>query len=208
MRYAASSFQTNADCRQRVFKHYREKVVTAIRNSAKEAIEAKRQKYQSPLELIDKISWFYKDLVLVEDQLPSRFPPDWKIYSIFVKAYHKALYDFLNEFLASEPDAGALLALTQFTKEYTKEMTKELEIPAEWLEPKLLDGKQQELIEDYLKLIVKKMEEWTHNLMRTETAEFVARTNPPDEDADHMYGMQGAVIMFQSRFSQTSVKID
>ena len=90
------------------------------------------------------------------------------------------------------------MRVAQFTKEYSNEMTKELEIPPEMLEPALLDGKQQDLVEDYLKLIVTKLDEWTANLMKTETTEFTTRSNPPEEDADGMYGMQGAVIMFQS----------
>lgn len=77
-------------------------------------------------------------------------------------------------------------------------MTKELDIPPELLEPKLLDGKQQELIDDYLKLIVKKMDEWTSNIMATQTKDFTQRMNPPEEDVDGMYNLTDAVIMFQS----------
>lgn len=77
-------------------------------------------------------------------------------------------------------------------------MTKQLDIPPELLEPKLLDGKQQELIEDYMRLIVKKMDEWTSNIMRTQTSDFAARNEPPEEDADGMYNLADAVIMFQS----------
>lgn len=77
-------------------------------------------------------------------------------------------------------------------------MTKELEIPSELLEPKLLDGKQQELIEDYVKLIVDKMGEWSENIMKMELAEFTTRDKPPEVDADDRYGMEGAVSMFNS----------
>lgn len=77
---------------------------------------------------------------------------------------------------------------------------KGLQIPPELLAPALLDGREQSLIEDYLGLIVRKMDEWSNNLMRTETRDFVERNDPPETDADAMYGMQGAVIMFQSAF--------
>lgn len=122
-----------------------------------------------------------------------------QIYTVFIKAYHKALYDFLKEFVASAPGAGALLRLAQFCKEYTNSMTKELEIPIELLEPKLLDGKQQDLIEDYLGLIVGKMTEWTENIMRVEIAEFTTRDKPPEVDADNLYGMEGVISLFNSR---------
>ena len=74
---------------------------------------------------------------------------------------------------------------------------RELEIPPEFLEPPLLGGNEQSLIDDYLKLIIKKLDEWSANLMKTELAEFSSRAEPPELDADGQYGMQGAVILFQ-----------
>lgn len=87
-------------------------------------------------------------------------------------------------------------------------MIKELEVPADWLDPPLLDGREQGLIEDYLKLIVLKMDEWTANLMKTEVAEFIAREQPPEVDADGQYGMQGAVILFQMLNQQIDLALD
>jgi hypothetical protein len=76
-------------------------------------------------------------------------------------------------------------------------MTKELDIPPELIEPPLLDDNVKALVDEYLKLISKKMEEWTQNLMKSETQLFLERTEPPEEDADHMYTMQASGIMFQ-----------
>lgn len=84
-------------------------------------------------------------------------------------------------------------------------MTKELEIPIELLEPKLLDGNQQDLIEDYLGLIVGKMTEWTDNIMKVEIAEFTTRDKPPEVDADDLYGMEGVISLFNSRREKLSV---
>jgi len=121
-----------------------------------------------------------------------------QIVTVFVKAYHKALYDFVGAMVKGGPDASVLLRIAQWTKEYARTMEKQLDVPAELLRPALLDGKEQELIEDYLKLIISKLDEWTNNLMRTELGEFEKRAARPEEDADGLYGMQGAVIMFQS----------
>ncbi|KNE92175.1 hypothetical protein PSTG_14411 [Puccinia striiformis f. sp. tritici PST-78] len=41
------------------------------------------------------------------------------------------------------------------------------------------------------------MEEWTQNLMKSETRLFLERTEPPEEDADQMFTMQASGIMFQ-----------
>lgn len=129
-------------------------------------------------------------------------------YSNSVKAYHKALYDFLATYVKSGPDAGSLLRLAQFTKEYKQTMMKDLLVPDEYLQPPLLDGREQDLVEDYLKLIVKKMDEWSANLMKTEIAEFTAREQPPESDADGFYGMQGAVILFQMLNQQVDLALD
>lgn len=51
----------------------------AIRTSAKTALARCRDRYQDPLEFLDNLDWIYKDLILVEDQLDARFPPDWKV---------------------------------------------------------------------------------------------------------------------------------
>ena len=74
---------------------------------------------------------------------------------------------------------------------------KELNISPDLLEPPLMDGKEQSLIEDYLQLIVSKLDEWSANLMKTEISEFTKREEPPEVDSDGLYGTQGAVILFQ-----------
>ena len=74
---------------------------------------------------------------------------------------------------------------------------KELNVPLELIDPPLLNGEEQSLIEDYLKPIVKKLDEWTANPMRTEIQEFTTRAMQPEVDSDGLYGTQGAVILFQ-----------
>ncbi|KAI0305954.1 exocyst complex component Sec6-domain-containing protein [Multifurca ochricompacta] len=106
------------------------------------------------------------------------FPPEWDIHSHFVWEYHRALDSTIQRLVASEPDATALLTLHAWLKEYKS-------------------GNEQSLIDDYLKLIVKKLDEWSTNLMRTAVAEFISRAEPPELDADEQYGMEDAVIFFQ-----------
>lgn len=62
----------------RVFKHYRAKVMEAIRNSARKALDKRMTKFGGDIvKVLDKFDWYYGDLVIVEDELISRFPPDW-----------------------------------------------------------------------------------------------------------------------------------
>lgn len=126
---------------------------------------------------------------------------------MFIREYHKALNDCLNKVMRSEPEASVLLSMHEWIKGY-KENMKDLEIPSELLEPPLLGGKEQSLIEDYLNLIIKKLDEWTANLMKTEVAAFVAREEPPEVDSEGLYGTQGAVILFQMVNQQVDLALD
>jgi exocyst complex component 3 len=181
----------------RVLKHYRSKIMKNISETIKDKMDAAYQRDErDPIAFLDNLGWVYQDLIVVERDIVACFPQDWDIYSHFVREYHKALDSTIRKLVASDPDATVLLTLHAWLKEYKSSM-KELEIPPELLEPSLLGGNEQSLIDDYLKLIVKKLDEWSANLMRTEVTEFTSRAEPPELDADGHYGMQGAVILFQ-----------
>ncbi|KAI0041694.1 exocyst complex component Sec6 [Auriscalpium vulgare] len=193
---AASKFKSmQADAR--VLKYYRSKIMKTVTESIKQKFDrAWERDEKDPLAFLEGLQWLYQDIIALERDLVPCFSPDWDIYSHFVKEYHKALNATIKRMIASEPDASVLLSLHAWLKDYKANM-KELEIPPELIEPPLLDGKEQTLIDDYLALIVKKLEEWTANLMKTEVDEFTTRAEPPEVDADGQYGMQGAIILFQ-----------
>ena len=181
----------------RVSKHYRSKVMKAISDTIKDSFDAAYMQYErNPTAFLENLGWIYQDLIVVERDIVACFPQDWDIYAHFVREYHKALDSAIQRLLASEPDANTLLALHSWLKEYESNM-KELEIPPEYLEPPLLGGNEWSVIDDYLKPIVKKLDEWSANLMKTELTGFSSRAEPPELDADGQYGMQGAVILFQ-----------
>ena len=75
----ASRFKSiQADAR--TIKHYRARVMDAIRKSAVVAIERCAAKHADhPLDLFDDLDWIYDDLEVVEAELSDKFPPDWKV---------------------------------------------------------------------------------------------------------------------------------
>lgn len=195
------SMEANA----RRIKYYRSKVMKSITESIKDTFEdAYRQNNQNLGAFLQDLDWYYKDLIRVEKDLVPCFAPDYDIYALFVKEYHKTLNATIKKLLASEPEASLLLTLYQWLKEYKATM-KELEVPPQYLEPPLLEGNEQGLIDDYLKLIIKKLDEWTMNLMKTEIRDFTTRAQPPEIDSDGLYGTQGAVILFQMVNQQVDV---
>ncbi|GAA5985834.1 hypothetical protein JCM11641_005315 [Rhodosporidiobolus odoratus] len=204
----ASRFRSlQADAR--TIKHYRSKVLDAIREGCTTTVEASfKRADENGVQWIEELEWVYDDVVTVREVLVGKFPEDWNIERVYIKGYHKALYDLLTTYVKSGPDAATLLRLSQFTKEYRSTMVKELDVDPSWLEPPLLDGNEAHLIDDYFSLVSQKMDEWTANLMKTEVDDFVKRANQPEEDADGYYSMQGAVILFQMLNQQVDLALD
>jgi exocyst complex component 3 len=180
-----------------------------------------------PIKFIESLSnWMIDDLQLIREEFVDLFPPDWKIEEQLFKAYHKCLYEFLKNLVMSGGESGlkadgtpntgmpgglgaaSLLAMSQFAKEYKKTMVKDFLVPADWLKPALFDGKEQDLVEDYMKVVIGKMSEWTDNLMKNEIAEFTKRESEPQKGPDNKYILQGHIIFFEMLNSQINLALD
>jgi exocyst complex component 3 len=198
------SMQANA----RVIKNYRHKLLDAMTASVKKAFAIHYEENQYDLlGFIETLGWIYKDIIRIKDDVEPLFPEDYEITPYLVKAYHKTLNETIRKAVDSAPEAKVLLELHAWIKEYKQSM-KELEISPAWLQPPLLDGKSQDLIEDYVKLIVTKLDEWTANLMAQETAKFQWRTNEPEQFDDGQLGMDGVVDFFQLVNQQCDLALD
>ncbi|KAH9479449.1 Exocyst complex component sec6 [Psilocybe cubensis] len=181
----------------RVLKHYRSKIMKAITQSIHDKIEdAYKSSEDNPVAFLGSLTWLYQDILRVESDVVPCFPKDYDIYSLYLREYHKALNGVVKKIATAKSDASVLLTLYDWLKEYKANM-KELNVNPELLEPPLLDGKEQTLIEDYVQLIIRKLDEWSKNLMKTEVAEFTKRSEPPELDSDGLYGTQGGIILFQ-----------
>ncbi|KAF8159640.1 exocyst complex component sec6 [Crassisporium funariophilum] len=181
----------------RVLKHYRSKIQKAITQSIHEKVEeAYKRSEDNAVAFLGSLTWLYQDIIRIESDVVPCFPSDYEIYSQYLREYHKALNIVVKKIAVAKTDASVLLTLFEWLKEYKANM-KELNVSPELLEPPLLDGKEQTLIEDYVHLIIQKLDEWSSNLMKTEIAEFTKRDEPPELDSDGLYGTQGGVILFQ-----------
>jgi exocyst complex component 3 len=193
---SAANFK-NMATRTRVIKNYRTKILQGIRDSIQERFkDAYEKDRHNPAGFLENLGWMYQDIIRIDSDVVKCFPTSWNIRELYIKQYHKSLDETVGRIVADEPEAGILLALHAWLKEY-KENMKELNIPPEYIQPPLFNGKEQSLIDDYLGVIIKKMDEWTENLMKMEVEAFTQRKDPPELDADGQYGTQGAVILFQ-----------
>ena len=204
---AASKFKS-MQANARVIKNYRHKMLDAMTGAIRRAYERHLEATkEDTLEFIEGLGWIYKDVIRIHDDVVPLFPEDYEIEKYLVKAYHKALNDTLVKVVSSAPEAKVLLELHAWIKEYRQNM-KELDVPPEWLQPGLLDGRSQDLIEDYVKLIVAKLEEWTDNLMVQETGKFQWRTQEPEQADDGQFGMEGVVDFFALVNQQCDLALD
>ncbi|EAU90564.2 hypothetical protein CC1G_00948 [Coprinopsis cinerea okayama7 len=193
---AALKFKTSQGD-ARVLKHYRQKIMKAITASVQMKMEdAFERDRENPVAFLEGLTWVYQDILRIEKDVVVCFPADYDIYSHYVREYHKALNTVVKRMASEKLEATTMLSLHEWIKEYKQNM-KELNIPPELLEPPLLDGKEQQLIEDYVQLIIEKLDEWSANLMSTEISDFTKREEPPEIDSDGIYCTQGAVILFQ-----------
>ncbi|TFK29761.1 exocyst complex component Sec6 [Coprinopsis marcescibilis] len=181
----------------RVLKHYRQKIMKSITQSIQDKMEdAYKRDEGNPVVFLEGLTWVYQDILRVEKDVVPCFPPDYDVYSHYVREYHKTLNTIVKRMATEKLEATTMLALHEWIKEYKQNM-KELNIPPELIEPPLLDGQEQQLIESYLQLIIQKLDEWTANLMKTEISDFTKREEPPEIDSDGIYCTQGSVILFQ-----------
>ncbi|KAG8951848.1 SNARE-binding exocyst subunit S6 [Tulasnella sp. 424] len=193
----------------RKIKLYRSNLMTEIRRSIEKLFhDAHEKDKDSPSAFLEELQkWFWKDIVRIKSGVVPLFPPDYNILSVYVKQYHKSLDETLRRIVDNDPDAGFLLTLHAWLGEYRESMD-ELEIDPELLQPPLLEGREQSLIDDYLKVIIQKLDEWTSNAMATDAKAFSARTEAPELDSENLYGLDGAVLMFQIINQQVDVAME
>ncbi|KAJ9105565.1 hypothetical protein QFC19_003547 [Naganishia cerealis] len=192
----------------RTIKNYRHKVMDILTRSIAIKFEDHRARTQGDdVAYLDDLGWIYQDLMVVQDELARLVPADYNIFEFWTRAVHRNVDVGLKALATSEPEARVLLRMHGWIKEYRTSM-KQLGVPQEWMQPPLLDGKQQDLIEDYVLLIVEKIDKWTVNLMHSETQAFTMRQGQPEVDEQGLYGLSYAVIMFEMMNQQVDLAAD
>ncbi|CAO3591110.1 unnamed protein product [Absidia cylindrospora] len=200
-----------AEGNPRTIKSYRVEFFEQVHQSILERFDQELAPYKEVddwVGALDATDFIFNDLELVFDQVVPKFPKKYKIFPHFVLEYHRHTYEMLNQMVDQELDAGSILRLLRFVRDYYATMSTRLGVTEELLEPQLLDGQEQSLVDEYLKLVRTTLAEWTSNLMSSESRDFVKRENPPEQSTDGQFGMAGAVDMFQIINQQIDVAAD
>ncbi|KAG1111083.1 hypothetical protein G6F42_015134 [Rhizopus arrhizus] len=200
-----------AEGNPRTIKSYRVEFYEQLHQSLRERFEEEFAPFKDSEDwqgALDSADFIFNELELVYDQVVPKFPKKYKIFPYFVLEYHRHTYDLLNQMVQQDLDAGTILRLLRFVRDYYTTMSTRLGVTEELLEPQLLDGQEQSLVDDYLKLVRRKLVEWTSNLMQSESKDFVTRQDPPEMSPDGQFGLSGAVDLFQIINQQIDVAAD
>ncbi|KAJ3413623.1 SNARE-binding exocyst subunit S6 [Chytridiales sp. JEL 0842] len=190
----------------REIKSFRIKFFDVLRETIVAQINGLHETYKSDLpQLFSKAEAIVDDLIMVHDELEPRFPKKYNIFQFFVLEYHRAIYDVVNSIISGPLEAGSILLILRWVRDYYASMSGRLGVGEELLEPRLLDDREDELILQYIKLVRQKLGEWLNNLLNTETRDFLERTGPPEMDVNGMYLLSGSVIVFQMFNQQVDV---
>lgn len=190
----------------REIKSYRIKYLDTIRDGISTQIKDLYASQKSDLsQLLESAEKIIEDLMLIHDELEPRFPKKYNIFQFFVLEYHRSIYDMVNSIISETIEAGAILMLLRWVRDYYASMSGRLGVGEELLEPRLLDDREDDLILEYIKLVRLKLSEWLNNLLNTETRDFLERPGPPEVGANGIYVLSGSVIVFQMFNQQLDV---
>lgn len=187
-------------------RKYPSRFFKAIQESIAGIYKTCANEYPDNIEdLLENLGWIFNDLLLVRLDLVRCVPKRWNIFDRLVGYYHGELYKLLNQELKKEPSAADILLILQYVRDYYDTMESQFQVPKKKLTPPLLDGKETELYDDYLKLIVSKLREWYGNFARTEKEAFIMRTAPPLYTEQTIFGMSGENDLFRLIYQQIDV---
>jgi len=152
---------------------------------------------EATVDILERTGFIIDDLTLVHDELIPRFPKKYTIFNYFMLEYHRHVKAVMDKIIADVSDTGAILMILRWVQEYYTDMSTRLGVSEESLEPQLLDGKEDKLINDYLSLNHQKSVEWVTNIMSSGMKRFGEREEPPEVNPNGNYNLSLSVILFQ-----------
>ncbi|KAJ2478084.1 SNARE-binding exocyst subunit S6 [Coemansia sp. RSA 2131] len=183
---------------ERVPKRYKKKLLEFIHTFVSSRVGEFFGQEVRDLENITEVTGFVIDeLTFVSDAVAPAFPGTYFVFDVFVDEYHRSVVENTGTLAAGDLDGGSILMLLRWMREYHGAMRKELSIPKDQLKPPLLDGREDQLAQEYLDIASKKIREWITNLMRTENESFVNRLDAPSMGEDGLYVTGGSIYLFE-----------
>ncbi|ANB13398.1 Sec6p [Sugiyamaella lignohabitans] len=195
----------------RVPRGYPARFFKAIQNSIRQTFDNCMEQYppnEDPDALLDNLNWVFKELEITKEHLTKCVPERWNILDKVVGYFQQEVYRVISLIMQTEPTAATILNILDYVKDYYDTMNDLLGYSRDRLSPLLLDGKEDDLYDDYLALIVSKLHEWYNNFAKSEKEPFVTRQTSPETSSENTYQLQGEPVMFKLVKQQIQVAAD
>lgn len=140
---------------------------------------------QDKMLVYDNLQWLEDELVFVQQQLDPLFPQDWAISTYIQQVYYNNLHKFTMDVINSDPPAEDLMRILSYDAHYSKfigglQVLTEKSVKKE--QRSIIGEELKDMVlEDYMKVIILRNDEWNKTLIKQESHTFTHREDPPDK---------------------------
>ncbi|KAI9502180.1 exocyst complex component Sec6-domain-containing protein [Coemansia spiralis] len=184
--------------KERKLKGYKQKLLNLLHEFIDKRVSEFFKNEAKGIDGITEVTGFIVDeLTFAADVVAPAFPAKYFIFDLLVNEYHQSVVKNANELVSGDLGGGEILTLLRWVREYNVAMRKELGIQKDQLKPALLEGREDQLAQEYLDIAVSKIREWIKNLMTTECDTFAKRLDAPSMGEDGLYVTGGSIYLFE-----------
>ncbi|ONH65956.1 Exocyst complex component SEC6 [Cyberlindnera fabianii] len=181
-------------------RHYKHFFLEKITDSVREIFKncwATFEDQGDIFAILNELSWVFHDLAAVQQVLTGLVPPKWDIFKVYYDIYYNELHTLIVRLIESEPETLIILDILDFDNQFQEIMRTDFNLKKADVKTVIGESEKEQLLTDYLNLIVMKMKEWVGNLESTEHEVFKTRIQAPDADSEGLLALEGTKIVFQ-----------
>lgn len=167
---------------------YTERFLKAIEDHAQAQFDATEQSFLEEPDKLEKIlRWYFDDLYAVKAGMVDLMPKKWEIFKTYTEIYHRLMHDWLIKRIEdTDLSPSHVLSIIDWSEKYHVKMAKLGWNQAD-IQPKVLDGREIELVSEYRQLIVKSVDEWMDRMFTADRAAFSDRKPDTLDNDEHSY---------------------
>lgn len=186
---------------------YKSLFFECIQKSIKEMFVEVRNEYSGDkkFDSLKNLDWVFNELLIAKDHLSLICPRSWKIFDKYYEYYYNELNKLVLELINSEPETLIILDILDYDKNFKNVMKEDFGFSKSQAISIIGDKDKEQLLSDYLDLILMKMSEWIGNLEKTELNIFIERNTPPYTDSENLFYLDGTNTCFQMFTQQVEV---
>lgn len=186
---------------------YKNMFLSTIKKGIHEMFIEVRKEYngEKKFEVLNNLDWVFNELIVVRDHVSKLGPTHWRLFDRYFDFYYEEVHQLITELVASEPETIIILDILDYDKNFQNVLKQEFGFTKDKIKTIIGENEKEQLLSDYLTLILNKMREWIDNLEKTEITIFTERSSPPHVDSDNWLFLDGTKTCFQMFNQQVEV---